>query len=210
MVSTYKMKVDTSMQERIAEKIDGFIVGRTRDGRNIYSSAGKRALIHACLQPGVSVAGSALANGVNANLLRKWIQRYQGQQSSKKPTAKSNHRLLPLLPIQLTEPSPASKTAHDPASTIDGTQTVAAQNHQIVGVAFHAGLRNGSGRLQCALLNAGSEQIIGRQGHRHVVERIGGRFRVISPHERHIGIGVGLFFEEKTRNGNLRTLSGSG
>jgi transposase len=119
------------MKEHIAEKIDGLIVGRKRDGRNIYSSAGKRALIHACLQPGVSVAGSALANGVNANLLRKWIQRYQGQQSSKKPTSKSNHRLLPLLPIQLTEPSPASKTAHNPASTIDGTQTVAAQNHQI-------------------------------------------------------------------------------
>ena len=68
------------MKERIAEKIDGLIVGRKRDGRNIYSGAGKRALIHACLQPGISVAGSALANGVNANLLRKWIQRYQGRQ----------------------------------------------------------------------------------------------------------------------------------
>ena len=90
------MKVDTYMKERIAEKIDGLIVGRKRDGRNIYSGAGKRALIHACLQPGISVAGSALANGVNANLLRKWIQRYQGRQSSKKPATQSNHRPLPL------------------------------------------------------------------------------------------------------------------
>ena len=44
------MKVDTYMKERIAEKIDRLIVGRKRDGRNIYSGAGKRALIHACLQ----------------------------------------------------------------------------------------------------------------------------------------------------------------
>ena len=119
------------MKEHIAEKIDGLIVGRKRDGRNIYSSAGKRALIHACLQPGVSVAGSALANGVNANLLRKWIQRYQGRQSSKEPAAKSNHRPLPLLPIQLTELSRVSKTEHNPPPTIETTQTVAAHNPQI-------------------------------------------------------------------------------
>jgi transposase len=113
------------MKERIAEKIDGFIVGRKRDGRNIYSSAGKRALIHACLQPGISVAGSALANGVNANLLRKWIQRYQGRQSGKKPSAASN-RLMPLLPIQLTDPP-----AHSPAVTHDSAKPVEAQNNQI-------------------------------------------------------------------------------
>lgn len=119
------------MKEHIAEKIDGLIVGRKRDGRNIYSSAGKRALIHACLQPGISVAGSALVNGVNANLLRKWIQRYQGRQNSKKPAAKSNHRLIPLLPIQLNEPSTALKATHTPPPTIEPTQTVAVQSNQI-------------------------------------------------------------------------------
>ena len=84
------------MKERIAEKIEGLIVGRKRDGRSIYSNAGKRALIHACLQPGISVAGSALANGVNANLLRKWIQSYQGRQNSKLPRRKRRGNLLPL------------------------------------------------------------------------------------------------------------------
>ena len=119
------------MKEHIAEKIDGLIVGRKRDGRNIYSSAGKRALIHACLQPGISVAGSALANGVNANLLRKWIQRYQGRQSGKKPTAKLNHRLLPLLPIQLSEPTTAAKTEHSPPISIERTQSTDVQSNQI-------------------------------------------------------------------------------
>jgi transposase len=124
------MKVDTYMKERIAEKIEGFIVGRKRDGRNIYSSAGKRALIHACLQPGVSVAGSALANGVNANLLRKWIQRYQGRQSSKKP-AKSNHRPLPLLPIQLTDPPGVPMPAQSPADMHETTKPVETQSQHI-------------------------------------------------------------------------------
>ena len=123
--------MDTYMKERIAEKIDGLIVGRKRDGRNIYSGAGKRALIHACLQPGISVAGSALANGVNANLLRKWIQRYQGRPSSKEPATQSNHRPLPLLPIQLSEPSPVSKAERNAPIAIDATRTVAAQSNQI-------------------------------------------------------------------------------
>ena len=118
------------MKENIAEKIDGFIVGRKRDGRNIYSSAGKRALIHACLQPGISVAGSALANGVNANLLRKWIQRYQGRQSSKKPSAASN-RLIPLLPIQLTDPPALPTSEHSLVVTHDSAKPVEAQNNQI-------------------------------------------------------------------------------
>jgi transposase-like protein len=125
------MKVDTSMKEHIAEKIDGLIVGRKRDGRNIYSSAGKRALIHACLQPGISVAGSALANGVNANLLRKWILRYQGRQSSKKPAAKSNHRPLPLLPIHLTDPPSLPTPTQSPTVTHESAKPVEAQNNQI-------------------------------------------------------------------------------
>ena len=124
------MKVDTYMKERIAEKIEGLIVGRKRDGRSIYSSAGKRALIHACLQPGISVAGSALANGVNANLLRKWIQRYQGRQSSKKPTA-STHRLLPLLPIQLTEPVPTSNGDLNQPAKVESSRPVDTRTNQI-------------------------------------------------------------------------------
>ena len=118
------------MKERIAEKIDGFIVGRKSDGRNIYSSAGKRALIHACLQPGISVAGSALANGVNANLLRKWIQRYQGRQSSKRPSVVSN-RLMPLLPIQLTDPPALPTPEQRSVVARELVKPVDVQNNQI-------------------------------------------------------------------------------
>ena len=45
--------------------------------RNRYSEDFKRQLVAACCAPGVSVASIALANGINANLLRRWISRCQ-------------------------------------------------------------------------------------------------------------------------------------
>ena len=64
------------MKERIAERIEDLVVGRKADGRCVYSEAGKRALVQACMEPGRSVAGSALANGINANLgvARRFVQ----------------------------------------------------------------------------------------------------------------------------------------
>lgn len=52
------------------------VIRRDRDGRCRYHQADKRALVEACLRPGVSVARQAQENGINANLLRKWIARY--------------------------------------------------------------------------------------------------------------------------------------
>lgn len=34
----------------------------------------KQAVVDACCEPGSSVAGIALANGVNANLVRRWLR----------------------------------------------------------------------------------------------------------------------------------------
>jgi transposase len=52
------------------------VLGHDRGGRCQYDAASKRGLIEACLRPGVSVARLAQENGINANLLRKWISRY--------------------------------------------------------------------------------------------------------------------------------------
>lgn len=41
--------------------------------RGRYSNEFKQKLIAACNEPGVSTAAIALANGINANLLRRWI-----------------------------------------------------------------------------------------------------------------------------------------
>lgn len=62
------------------------VLGRRSDGRCRYDPDIKRELVEACLQPGVSVARMALEHGVNANLLRKWIQQYREQVSSLTPS----------------------------------------------------------------------------------------------------------------------------
>jgi transposase len=41
--------------------------------RGRYSDEFKRNVMAACKQPGVSTAAIALANGLNANLLRRWV-----------------------------------------------------------------------------------------------------------------------------------------
>lgn len=44
-----------------------------RRRRRRHSAEFRAAVIEACRQPGVSVAAVALANGLNANMLRKWV-----------------------------------------------------------------------------------------------------------------------------------------
>jgi transposase len=68
------------MTENPSEIIAGLVVSRKRNGRCVYSTQAKHALVEACLRPGVSVARIALTHGVNANLLRKWITHYRGKQ----------------------------------------------------------------------------------------------------------------------------------
>lgn len=49
-----------------------------RNGRRRYDPSSKARLVAECLLPGVSVSRVALDNGVNANLLRKWIKEAKG------------------------------------------------------------------------------------------------------------------------------------
>ena len=48
--------------------------------RRQYSSEFRARVIEAASQPGVSVAAIALANGMNANLLRRWISMARGRE----------------------------------------------------------------------------------------------------------------------------------
>lgn len=49
--------------------------------RGRYSDEFKQRLVEACRQPGVSTAAVALANGINANLLRRWVTRADGERA---------------------------------------------------------------------------------------------------------------------------------
>lgn len=46
--------------------------------RRTYPDDFKTQVVAACLQPGVSMAEVALANGLNANLLRRWVKEVRG------------------------------------------------------------------------------------------------------------------------------------
>jgi hypothetical protein len=76
----------TPMQEtRIDSEFHLVVTGTRRDGRRRYDEDSKQALVRACLQPGVSLAGMALKHGVNANLLRKWVLGYQLERWARLP-----------------------------------------------------------------------------------------------------------------------------
>jgi transposase len=61
------------MTERVVDLVPGLVRGQKSNGRCVYDRDAKRELVRRCRQPGVSVAALALAHGLNANLLRKWI-----------------------------------------------------------------------------------------------------------------------------------------
>lgn len=54
--------------------------------RRRHSEEFKRQVIEACMQPGVSVAAIALANGLNANYLRRWVRAHRGESTQGEPT----------------------------------------------------------------------------------------------------------------------------
>lgn len=59
-------------------------MGRRR--RRQHSAEFKAAVIEECLRPGVSVAAVALAHGLNANMLRKWVIDGQHKLAAAEPT----------------------------------------------------------------------------------------------------------------------------
>jgi len=67
--------------------------------RGRYSDAFKSRLVSACNQPGVSTAAIALANGLNANLLRRWVSEHRQIQGAGDATPASSSGF-----IQLTDP----------------------------------------------------------------------------------------------------------
>lgn len=82
--------------------------------RGRYSNDFKRQIIAACLAPGVSTAAIALANGLNANLVRRWV--VESSPRSDSGRSKTTTALAPVhgnagfVPLRLDPVSPASNT----------------------------------------------------------------------------------------------------
>lgn len=94
-MSNKLVTVVVSREELVARK--------KRDGRNIYDADAQRKLVEACLQPGVSVSGMALAHGLNTNVLRKWLirERKRDETSQRRPVEKRTQSAPTLLAVTM-------------------------------------------------------------------------------------------------------------
>ena len=87
------------MSEKSTDIVAGLVTRQGKNGRRSYSVPAKQALARLCSQPGVSVARTALMHGVNANLLRRWIEKYSGATLPIVRDAPSNATSATLLPV---------------------------------------------------------------------------------------------------------------
>ena len=98
--------------------VAGAPVRVTRNGRRYFSNAHRDAVVAKCLAPGASLAAVALANGFNANLVRKWVRQRQGHNALTTPARKLVPVTMPqeqvcLLPESLVARQAASVSAAD-------------------------------------------------------------------------------------------------
>jgi len=56
-----------------------------RRTRRRHSASFKASIVSACRQPGVSLAAVALANGLNPNMVRRWVARADGGADRQSP-----------------------------------------------------------------------------------------------------------------------------
>lgn len=93
------------MSEDAEQLVKGLVTKSGVNGRRSYSKPAKRALARRCTEPGVSLARMALLHGVNANLLRRWVEKYCRPRTSLIADARGKAAPATLLPITTTTPS---------------------------------------------------------------------------------------------------------
>jgi transposase len=99
------------MMENKSRLSRSLVVGHRSNGRCRYDPEAKRELVEACLQPGVSVARMALEHGINANLLRKWINQYREHSIPVPPSTPAT--LSAFAPVlSMAVPKPVEATLH--------------------------------------------------------------------------------------------------
>lgn len=102
------------MAEHSIDLVPNLLRGRKSNGRSIYHREAKRELVRRCLQPGVSLAATAIAHGINPNLLRKWVVLQTGGPRSAMRPAK----LLAVTAL----PSPAPEALPSPVPAVSPGQ----------------------------------------------------------------------------------------
>lgn len=83
-------------------------------GRHTYLPAFKRWIVEQAALPGMSLAGLAMSNQVNANQLRRWVQLHGQRQQLPGAAAPC------LLPVTIVAaPAPADPVAAEPAAAVE-------------------------------------------------------------------------------------------
>src|SRR5262245_61604417 len=83
------------------------------NGKRGFDPRDKRKLVEACLQPGASVAGTALKAGINAKQLHKWIRLHQA--ATEAAAADSAEPALPAF-VRVVEVSGVTRVAESPVA----------------------------------------------------------------------------------------------
>ena len=83
-----------------------------RDPR-AYSAQFKSQMIHACHQPGASIAAIAQANDVNSNVLHRWLREHEREGRHAAPT------FLPVTVVDAIVPTEPAERAYAPVSPPD-------------------------------------------------------------------------------------------
>lgn len=93
------------MSERTSiDLVPNLVRSHRRNGRSVYDREAKRELVRRCLEPGVSLAAIALAHGLNANLLRRWVVLQTGRSRRAAPQA----NLVPVTTAAVPRSAPAA------------------------------------------------------------------------------------------------------
>jgi transposase len=82
--------------------------------RGRYSDEFKRQVVAACKQPGVSTGAVGLANGLNANLLRRWISesRLRARPAARQTKALAVATQTQFIPLQIQAGGVAPANIH--------------------------------------------------------------------------------------------------
>jgi transposase-like protein len=86
------------------------LTGRRR--RRRHSDEFKASVIQECMRPGVSMAAVALAHGLNATMLRKWVTESERKRAPTQP--------VPAAAAEVAMPPPAFVPLALPAPAVEG------------------------------------------------------------------------------------------
>jgi len=80
-----------------------------RRTRRRHSPEFKEQVIAACLDPGISVAAIALANGLNTNMLRKWVSDHRAESEAGDSVPKQAASPSAMVAVSVASSSPPAE-----------------------------------------------------------------------------------------------------